>query len=135
MKKVWCNDCKVWCTATVRYGSNYFITISIKAQIQDILSKIGRFISFLQQGLRDLRDVGDGERMQRLAGVTGTNRFLSLLFSTDGSPAINSGNKSMRPITAFINELAPRNPIRLALSGRNLVQKLNTIERRHSQEE
>ena len=46
--------------------------------------------------------------MPRLVGVTGTNKLLSLLFSTDGSPAFNSGNKSMWPITAFINELAPK---------------------------
>ena len=81
VKKVWCNDCKDWSTATVRKGSNYFITISIKAQIQNVLRKFGRFISFSPQGLRDLRDIGDGEMMQCLAGVIGTRTGFCLSFS------------------------------------------------------
>ena len=108
VKRVWCANCEIWCSTMIGKGSNYFITMSIKAQLQRILERFGRFINFAGSDDGNMKDIRDGKMTRNLSQATGTNRFLTLLFSTDGSPAFNSGTKSLWPITAFVNELSPK---------------------------
>ncbi|XP_043206989.1 uncharacterized protein LOC122373208 [Amphibalanus amphitrite] len=114
-RKLWCELCKEWCTASIGKGNNYFITMSVAEQLKRILRKYASFLCFTSSREGIIRDICDGVRNKALRAKTGTSHMISLLFSTDGSPVFKSNGKSIWPITAFVNEIAPKMRYRLPI--------------------
>ena len=115
-RRLWCSTCEAWCSATLGKGTNYFITMSVEEQLKRILKRYGMYVTFaVRSGANVLSDIRDGRLLRSLMVKIGTPRIFSLLFSTDGSTIFKSSGMSMRPISAFVNEIVPKVRFRLPI--------------------
>lgn len=96
-------------------GGNYFVTISIKYQLQELLMRPDLDIIYTHASNRRRRvmsDIYDGKIYRELLGYcerTNKNPPLTITFNTDGSPVFKSTSKSsLWPIQFILNEISPR---------------------------
>ncbi|KAJ1525572.1 hypothetical protein ONE63_010376 [Megalurothrips usitatus] len=89
-------------------SKNYFITLSIKDQIESILSRPN--VKLVEKCIRntdDICDVFDGELYKRFSQINGNGDVLTCVMNTDGVQVYEDNRGSLYPFFLHLNELVP----------------------------
>ncbi|KAE8740863.1 hypothetical protein FOCC_FOCC013609 [Frankliniella occidentalis] len=103
-------ECDWSSTASSLNSRNYFLTLEMRQQITDVLSRPGLKLVSKQRTENVLTDFMDGLEYQHIFRdriLPSEPDALTLTINTDGSPIFKSGNNSLWPVHFYINELDP----------------------------
>ena len=103
-------DCDWRATVSSLNSGYYFLTLGLREQIREVLSKPG--IQFVKKERLEnvLSDIVDGKEYKFLSKegkILSNPDALTLTMSTDGSPVFKSGPNSLWPVHFYINEIEP----------------------------
>ncbi|XP_046407911.1 uncharacterized protein LOC124172516 [Ischnura elegans] len=106
-----CDHCNWSQSVSNLNAGNYFVTLSIREQLQMLLDKQHiKMVSREQRHDQVICDVFDGQIYKNLLAancVLHDPNSLSITISTDGSPVYQNGPNSLWPIHFYLNEIVP----------------------------
>jgi len=99
-------------------SGNYIVTISLKEQIESILSTPGLKLTNLHgRDPDEIADVCDGEiykSCMQPGGPFHGKKYFTVTFNTDGVSVFKSKTNSMWPFLLYINEICPEQRLRVS---------------------
>lgn len=88
-------------------SGDYFITLPIKAQIEELLRKPNvKVIPRSKRSCEGIADIFDGTLYKNLLDSP-HEHFLSVTFNTDGVAVHESTRNTLWPIFLYVNEICP----------------------------
>ncbi|KAJ1528915.1 hypothetical protein ONE63_007284 [Megalurothrips usitatus] len=109
VKEKVCSGCKKAIDVSSVDSGNYFISLSVKEQIEALLKRPDiKLIDHKDRLVDGIRDIFDGDIFKKChrLGIA-IEQVLTLIFNTDGVRVHNSTKNTMWPILAYINEIVP----------------------------
>lgn len=109
-------------------GKNYFITISVKSQIENLLQKFKNLLN-LKKSNENLTDIYDGSEYRKIKKKMKNQKFLTMTFNTDGVAVSKSCKNTLWPILLTVNELEASDrlhPSNVLIAGMYFGKKVRT---------